>query len=264
MTKNVPQPGAPKSRFPILGTVAGVLAAGAIAWVIVDRYDTPSVQPAVTDTAKGKETPRTLDKPLWDDLGSAQQVALAPLEPEWNRMEGPRKRKWIEMSSRFASMPASEQQRVHERMRQWMKLTPEQRELARENYSRANRLAQGDKAADWQNYNQLTADQKRKLARTQPAATRKSTPVALPEAPMLVVPTPCPPNTTRRGAECIVVGAPEVPAAIAPAPSSIATTPAPAPATHGASAVTAPPAAAPGITAQGSSAPANQASNAGN
>lgn len=271
MTKNVRQPGAPKSRFPILGTVAGVVAAGAIAWVIVDRYDTPSVQPAVTDTAAGSAAPRTLDKPLWDDLSSAQQVALAPLEPEWNRMEGPRKRKWIEMSSRFASMPASEQQRVHERMRQWLKLTPEQRELARENYSRANRLAQGDKAADWENYKQLTADQKRKLARSNPPAAHKSVPVALPESPMLVVPTPCPPNTTRRGAECIAIGAPEVPAAIAPAPSSIAGTPAPTPApapaasgANGASAIVVPPAAAPGTTAQGSSSPANQASNAGN
>lgn len=262
MTKKVPQSGAPKSRFPILGTVAGVLAAGAIAWVIVDRFDSPSVQPAMTDAAAGSEAPRSFDKPLWDDLGSAQQVALAPLEPEWNRMEGPRKRKWIEMSARFASMPAHEQQRVHERMRQWMKLTPQQRELARENYSRASRLAQGDKAADWQNYKQLSDDQKRKLART-PPPSRKSTPVALPEAPMLVVPTPCPPNTTRRGAECVVAEAPEVPAAIAPAPSSIAGTPAPA-ASSTSGVIAVPPAAAPGTTAQGSSAPANQASNAGN
>jgi len=275
MTKPVRQPGAPKSRFPILGTVAGVLAAGAIAWVIVDRIDTPSVQPAVSGSVAGKETPRTLDKPLWDDLSSVQQVALAPLEPEWNRMDGTRKRKWIEMSSRFASMQPPEQQRVHQRMRQWLKLTPEQRELARENYSRANRLAQGDKAADWKNYNRLTEDQKRTLARTAPAA-RKSTPVALPEAPMLVVPTPCPPNTTRRGAECIVAGIPELPAAAAPAPSALAGavgttgatgtngTPPMAPAQGGA--VTVPPAAAPaaGASAQGSSAPATQASNAGN
>ncbi|WP_137171380.1 DUF3106 domain-containing protein [Massilia sp. HP4] len=261
--------GAPKSRFPVFKTVAGVLVAGVIAWVIVDRFDTPSVIPALTQVVDGERPlPKTLDKPLWRDLSNAQQVALAPLEPEWDRMEGPRKRKWIEMSARFASMPASEQQRVHERMRQWMKLTPAQRELARENYSRASRVAQGDKAADWENYKQLSADQKRKLANS-PAATRhKSIPIALPEAPMLVVPTPCPPNTTRRGAECILIGTDIVvpsemagvppgaaPAGAAPGPNL---PPAPAPnapaATAGSGAI-----AAPG----GQQAPA-QAANASN
>jgi hypothetical protein len=240
MTKNdasqsrASKPGAAKSRFPVLKTVAGVLVAGAIAWVIVDRFDTPSVLPSVAGAIDGERVlPKAFDKPLWNELSSAQQVALAPLEPEWNQMEGPRKRKWIEMSARFASMPASEQQRVHERMRQWMKLTPAQRELARENYSRTSRLAQGgDKAADWENYKQLSAEQKRKLANS-PAATRhKSIPVALPEAPMLVTPTPCPPNTTRRGAECILIGTdtvvPTDTAGVAPAAQPGSTGPGPA------------------------------------
>ncbi|WP_208277712.1 DUF3106 domain-containing protein [Massilia oculi] len=244
MTKNdasqsrASEPGASKSRFPVLKTVAGVLVAGVIAWVIVDRFDTPSVLPSVADAVDGERaSPKSFDKPLWNDLSSAQQVALAPLEPEWNQMEGPRKRKWIEMSARFASMPAFEQQRVHERMRQWMKLTPEQRELARENYSRTSRLAQGgDKAANWENYKQLSDDQKRKLANSPAAARNKSIPVALPEAPMLVTPTPCPPNTTRRGAECILIGTdtvvPTATASVPPAtpPGSAVPGPAPAPA----------------------------------
>lgn len=234
------KPGAPRSRFPVFKTVAGVLVAGIVAWLIVDRFDTPSVIPTLTQAVDGERPlPRTLDKPLWRDLSNAQQVALAPLEPEWDRMEGPRKRKWIEMSARFASMSAAEQQRVHERMRQWMKLTPAQRELARENYSRASRVAQGDKAADWENYKQLSADQKRRLANS-PAATRhKSIPVALPETPMLVTPTPCPPNTTRRGAECILIGTdivvPSATASLPPAGPAAGAAPAspaaPAPAT---------------------------------
>lgn len=244
MTKNdasqsrASKPRASKPRFPVLKTVAGVLVAGVIAWVIVDRFDAPSVIPTLAQAVDGaRPLPKTLDKPLWRDLSNAQQVALAPLEPEWDRMEGPRKRKWIEMSARFASMPASEQQRVHERMRQWMKLTPAQRELARENYSKTSRLAQGDKAANWENYKQLSADQKRQLANS-PAATRnKSIPIALPEAPMLVTPTPCPPNTTRRGAECILIGTDivvptataSVPPAAAPA-TALATPATPAPA----------------------------------
>ena len=218
---------ASKSRFPIVRTVAGVLAAGAIAWLIVARFETPAVLPTVTDVSQAaRALPKTLDKPLWHELSSSQQVALAPLEPQWDRMEGLRKRKWIEMSSRFASMDPSEQRRVHERMRQWMRLTPEQRERARENYSKTNRLAQGDKAANWETYKQLSPDEKRSLARAA-ATARKPPPATAPEAPSIVTPMPCAPNTTRRGAECIVIGAPE---ATAPAANASAPASAPAPA----------------------------------
>lgn len=276
MTKNdasqsrASKPGAAKSRFPVLKTVAGVLVAGAIAWVIVDRFDTPSVLPSVADAVDGERaSPKAFDKPLWNELSSAQQVALAPLEPEWNQMEGPRKRKWIQMSARFASMPASEQQRVHERMRQWMKLTPAQRELARENYSRTSRLAQGgDKAADWENYKQLSAEQKRKLANS-PAATRhKSIPVALPEAPMLVTPTPCPPNTTRRGAECILIGTdtvvPTATASVPPAAQPGGAGPGPAPVVTPGPATGSPAADAGAIATPGGQQAPAQAANASN
>jgi hypothetical protein len=169
------------------------------------------------------------------------------------------------MSARFASMPASEQQRVHQRMRQWMKLTPEQRELARENYSRTSRLAQGDKAANWENYKQLSDDQKRKLANS-PAATRnKSIPVALPEAPMLVTPTPCPPNTTRRGAECILIGTDTVvPTDTASMPPAVQSAPAPiSPVTPG-PAVSSPAADGGAIAAPGGQQAPAQAANASN
>jgi len=215
--KNVSRP-----RFPVLKTVIGVVAAAALAWVIVDRLETPSILPAATETiASVRPLRKAPDKPLWRDLSSAQQVALAPLAPEWDRMEGARKRRWIEVSARFASMAPAEQQRVQERMRQWMKLTPQQRELARENFSKTNKLAQGDKAANWENYKQLSAEEKRKLA-SKPATLQKSVPIALPDAPLLVVPMPCAANTTRRGAECVLIGTPDTP------PSAIAVVPAPA------------------------------------
>ena len=211
-----------RSRFPVLKTVIGVIAAAALAWVIVDRLETPSILPAATETiASVRPLRKAPDKPLWRDLSSAQQVALAPLAPEWDRMEGARKRRWIEVSARFASMGPAEQQRVQERMRQWMKLTPQQRELARENFSKTNKLAQGDKAANWENYKQLSAEEKRKLA-SKPASLQKSAPIALPDTPLLVVPMPCAANTTRRGAECVLIGTPDT-----PPPSAIAIMPGP-------------------------------------
>ena len=250
------------SHFPVLKTVIGVVAAAALAWVIVDRFETPSILPAATETiASVRPLRKAPDKPLWRDLNSAQQVALAPLAPEWDRMEGARKRRWIEVSARFASMPPAEQQRVQERMRQWMKLTPQQRDLARENFSKTNKLAQGDKAANWENYKQLSAEEKRKLA-SKPSTLQKSAPIALPDAPQLVVPMPCAANTTRRGAECVLIGTPDAaaPSAIAVMPAPAAPPPlAPAPAAPMNGGTIATPGAQPGAAQA-----ANQAANASN
>lgn len=249
------------SRFPVLKMVIGVVAAAALAWIIVDRFEKPSILPAATETiASVRPLRKAPDKPLWRDLSNAQRVALAPLESEWDRMESPRKRRWIEVSARFGSLDPAEQGRVHERMRQWMKLTPKQRDLARENFSKTNKLAQGDKAANWENYKQLSAEEKRKLA-SKPATLQKSAPVALPDTPLLVVPMPCASNTTRRGAECVLIGTPDT-----AAPSSIAVTPAPAGVPPSNAPVPAP--VAPGnggaVVTPGTQSGTAQAANAGN
>ena len=257
MTKNASKP-----RVALLGTAAAVLVAGAVAWVIVDRVGSAPTTPAsaALGTPGGKPAPKSLDKPLWRDLTPAQRTALAPLQAEWDQLEGMRKRRWLELSERFSSMSPLEQQRVHERMRQWMKLTPQQRNLARENFNKTRKLAPGEKIATWESYKQLPPEQKRKLAKS---ATRKPAPVALPESPTLVIPTPCPPNTTRRGAECMTI-----PTANAPAPSATASAPA-APAAGAAPAATAPAAPAASVTpptpapapASPSPAPSSNASN---
>lgn len=239
MTKNASKP-----RVALLGTAAAVLVAGAIAWVIVDRTSSSATTPASADAADAaKPAPKSLDKPLWRHLKPAQQQALAPLQTEWDQLEGMRKRRWLELSERFSSMSPLEQQRVHERMREWMKLTPEQRNLARENFSKTSKLAPGEKTATWESYKQLSAEQKRKLVK---AAARKPKPVALPESPTLVAPTPCPPNTTRRGASCITLPAAEAPSAapLAP-PASPANAPAAAPAAPAAAGIQPAPATSP-------------------
>ena len=149
--------------------VAAVVGAGLAAWAISQRWgigdpDAGPVPAVAMDGSKaGAAGSKLLDKPLWRELSRAQQLALAPLQPEWDQMDGVRKRKWLEMSRRFASMNPEEQQRVHERMRQWIRLTPEERNLARENYSKVRKLAPGEKAATWESYKRLSTDQKRRL-----------------------------------------------------------------------------------------------------
>jgi hypothetical protein len=228
----------PPSKPRRLGWIAAVavVLAGLAAWVVWHKAgnDGPdAIRSAATSagtpgpSAKGAPA---LGQPLWRELSPAQQIALEPLRPEWDAMDGVRKKKWLELSRRFASMNPTEQARVHERMRQWMRLTPEQRSLARENYTKARKLAPGDKAATWESYKQLTPGEKQRLAQ----AARKNAAAAGTSAPAstIVAPTSCPAGTTRRGATCMSLEAPaSIPAAPAisqPAPGTVTPPAAPA------------------------------------
>lgn len=248
-----------------IAAAAAVLAALA-AWIIwLVWHDAGSDGPAGARLAPTSTsvpgTPakdaRVLDKPLWRDLSPAQQIALAPLHPEWDGMDGVRKKKWLEMSRRFGSMNPTEQGRVHERMRQWMRLTPEQRTLARENYNKARKLAPGNKAATWESYKQLTPHERERLA--QSAARKNAATPNSPAAPgTIVAPTPCPAGTTRRGASCISLSAP---ATLPSAPALTQPAPAPAPAPAPVPPQAAPSPATPAPTAQPTAAPAPSNAN---
>lgn len=113
-----------------------------------------TAKPAVVSTTK----------PSWIELPLAQQQALAPLSSDWDKFDVARKKKWLEIGSKFPKMTFDEQQRVQERMREWVKLTPEQRHLARENYTLTKKLNPAQKTTQWQNYQQLSDDHKKKLA----------------------------------------------------------------------------------------------------
>jgi len=170
---------------------------------------------------------KTGDKPLWRTLTPSQQLALQPLQIEWDQMDGVRKQKWLQLANRFASMKPEEQQRVQQRMREWAKLTPAQRELARETYARARKIAPEQKTASWENYQLLPEEQKIKLAAS--AAGRKKTSVVPSQANGKVVAplgqgaTSCPAGTTKNGVSatpaCVAVPAtPQPPAPAVPAP----------------------------------------------
>lgn len=145
--------------------------------------------------AQTPATPAVLEKPLWKELSKPQQVALEPLAAEWDRMDSARKQKWIDIANRYSSMKPDEQQRVHERMRDWLKLTPEERRVVRQNYTMSKKIDKSQKASQWEQYQQLPEEEKRKLAaeaavkkqqitnlppKTQPQAATPAKPVACP------------------------------------------------------------------------------------
>jgi hypothetical protein len=201
--------------MPDAGSAARTGAAGAA---------DPSAHPGKPDMASAHKGG---DKPLWRALTSAQQLALQPLQAEWDQMDGVRKQKWLQLANRFASMKPEEQQRVQERMREWAKLTPAQRELARETYARARKIAPDQKAASWESYQLLPEEQKKKLAAS--AAGRKTTSVVPSQAngkvvaPLGAGATSCPAGTVKNSVSatppCVAVPAtPQQPAPAGPAP----------------------------------------------
>ncbi|EON13534.1 DUF3106 domain-containing protein [Pandoraea sp. SD6-2] len=101
---------------------------------------------------------------LWSKLTPSQQEALAPLAQDWNRMNERQRDKWIEIAKRFHTLSPEGRKRLHDRMADWVRLTPEQRKLARESYQNAKTLPPERKAQVWQQYQQLTEEQKKRLA----------------------------------------------------------------------------------------------------
>jgi hypothetical protein len=139
--------------------------------VLAARPTTQAPSPATKSVGKTQ-----IANPNWKDLSTAQQQALAPLSTVWDGLDNFHKAKWLVMARRFPAMKPDEQNRIQERMRAWVALTPEQRRVARESYARTKKLDTNQKSEQWQQYQQLPEDQKQKLA----AEAAKSKVAALP------------------------------------------------------------------------------------
>ncbi len=165
------------------------IALAAAALCFASAASARQASPAAVPAAVKASAAAALEKPLWKELSRAQQIALEPLQGEWDNMEGVRKQKWLEIANRYSSMKPDGQARVQERMREWIKLTPEERRLARENYTMSKKLDKNQKSAQWEQYQQLPEEEKRKLAAD--AAAKKN--VTKAPAPVKPVPVTTPP-----------------------------------------------------------------------
>lgn len=145
-----------------------LLAAAAVfpaAWASNDQTATAQPEPPPALTARpSAPSQQPAVRPLWRELTPAQQQALAPLASEWDRLDAFRKSKWLAIGNKFTTMTPDEQQRIQERMRDWIGLTPEQRRIARESYARTKKLNSDQKSARWEKYQQLPDEQKKRLA----------------------------------------------------------------------------------------------------
>ncbi|MBP0637601.1 MULTISPECIES: DUF3106 domain-containing protein [unclassified Cupriavidus] len=124
-------------------------------------------------------------RPAWSELSPVNQRILAPLQPLWNTLPELNRRKWLRIAERYPKFSPEEQARLQERMAEWVKMTPQQRRLARENYQITRALPADKKAEAWDKYQQLPEEQKKKLAAAERVPSRPGAVSALPSTKRL-------------------------------------------------------------------------------
>jgi len=138
--------------------VAGVLLGFA---TVAGSAGTQASEPAkpAAPHAAGKHS-----GPTWAQLSANQREALSPLAGDWDKFDDTRKKKWLDIAVHYKDLSPDGQQRMHERMPDLAKLTPEQRSMARENFKKAYALPPDQRRALTQQFQDLPEEKKRELA----------------------------------------------------------------------------------------------------
>ena len=141
----------------------------------------------------------TPPQPKWSELTVQQKIILAPLADDWDSLEYFRQKTWLDIVTRFATMTPEEQRRIQVQMQEWGKLTPAQRQLARENFKTANQLPAKKKQElrqKWEEYSNLPEDEKEKLKQQAASAPKPGRPAVIPAPPQPAQPQPAPATLT--------------------------------------------------------------------
>ena len=114
--------------------------------------------PAASASAKKPES-----SPTWQSLNANQKTALAPLHKLWPEISEAQKRKWLALSVNFSDRSAEEQAKMQARMKDWAKLTPQQRALARLNFAEVQQVTVDERKSKWEAYQSLSRDERHEL-----------------------------------------------------------------------------------------------------
>lgn len=141
----------------------------------------------------------------WTALTISQRSLLNPLAADWAELSDIQRTKWINATPVLASLSEPELKRLHERMRDWARLTPAERRDARVGFQVAKQVGAEERQARWDAYQALPPEKRQELidkanARRQaqmliaPQAPKALSSTAksniVPPAPKLVTPTP--------------------------------------------------------------------------
>lgn len=125
------------------------------------------------------------EQPGWTALTPEQQTILAPLKKEWGQMDAFRRKKWIGIAQRFPDMTALEQASMQRNMREWARLAPEERKIAREKYKSLKRISPEERQVvkqKWEEYSTLTDEEKERLRSKAGKRPKVKTPAKPPAA----------------------------------------------------------------------------------
>lgn len=104
--------------------------------------------------------------PPWSELSNQQRIILTPFSNSWNNMDAYSRKKWLAIAKRYPSMGTEEKMRTQSHMTEWVKLTPEERKRARENYKSLSRSSPNQKTTlknKWHEYQALPESEKNRL-----------------------------------------------------------------------------------------------------
>lgn len=155
--------------LPTLSTSASAALAQVTATNPAFAQTGPQTAPSRSTATAAAPLPRTEAKPSWKDLTPQQQQSLKPLAGKWSSLSEGRKRKWLELSKNYPSLPPAEQAKLHSRMTEWVSLSQQQRAQARFNYAETKELTPAQKAATWEAYQALSPEERRKLRANAPS-----------------------------------------------------------------------------------------------
>ncbi|WP_265919048.1 DUF3106 domain-containing protein [Cupriavidus nantongensis] len=240
MAPPLPYPDAPRRRL------AALLAGAAACWALLSAPAQAQGASAVSGAAPthpARPAQPVSAKPAWADLSPVNQRILAPLQPLWDTLPELNRQKWLRIAARYPKYSPAEQARLQARMTEWVRMTPQQRRLARENYQITRSLPTEKKAEAWDKYQQLPEEQKKKLAAADQVPRRPGAVSALPSGKRLPSDTsrqlrhehkggashaahpahPAHPAPASEGAALPVASAAVVEAASAPAAATAAT-----------------------------------------
>lgn len=110
--------------------------------------------------------PSALSTPpaVWAELTPKQQALLAPLERDWPEIADPQRSKWLSATPTLATMSGEEIKRVHDRMRDWTRLSGTERANARIGFQVTRQLTAEQRQARWEAYLALPAEERKALA----------------------------------------------------------------------------------------------------
>ena len=158
---------APASPFPALAASI-LLAAFAVAGIVASDQASNVYGSAPSDLVSVSGNTRTVspgnEGPAWENLEDDQQTTLAPLQDQWQWLTVQQKRRWLLIADSYDDFSPEEQARIAEHMKEWAKFSLVDQSQARLNYSNTSNLSAEEKRQLWEEYQALSARERKRLA----------------------------------------------------------------------------------------------------